>query len=167
MNVCVHVISLKTKGDAIPCLCHFLHKHVECFPILHYLLDNCVWWYSLFHIHDGHVWCCNISVSPADNHICCYTLYVPPPCSPQMTIHYVSIICLLGCIIVQCYTMSFHLLENHTSCYTMAALSLWYPHTVHTVSTSTFRLPCTILHYIWIILSMVMCHATLCLSPWF
>lgn len=79
---------------------HFLHNHVACCPILHHLLDNCVWWLSLLHIHEGHVWCCNISVSSIDNHICCYAVYVLSPYSPQMTIHYVSIICLMACMVL-------------------------------------------------------------------
>ena len=35
---------------------------------------------------------------------------------------------------------------------------------MHTVSASTFWLPCMTLHYTWIVLLMVMDHATLCLS---
>lgn len=37
-------------------------------------------------------------------------------------------------------------------------------HTLHTVSASTFWLPCMTLPYTWIILLMVLDHATLCLS---
>lgn len=37
-------------------------------------------------------------------------------------------------------------------------------HSMHTVSASTFRLPCMTLHHTWIVLLMVVDHATLCLS---
>ena len=37
-------------------------------------------------------------------------------------------------------------------------------HTLHTMSASTFWLPCMTLHYTWIILLMVLDLATLCLS---
>lgn len=92
------------------------------------------------------------------------TTYVTAPCMCCLPVvhrwlYTVSIVSLMACVMLH-YVFSSPW-EPHII---VAALSLWNPHTMHTVSTSTFWLPCMILHYIWIILLMVMYDAKLGLS---
>lgn len=48
------------------------------------------------------IWCYNLSVPSVGDPICCYTGYVPSSRSPQMTLHNISIIGLMSCMMLRC-----------------------------------------------------------------
>lgn len=109
---------------AILCLCHLLDNHVKC--TLFWIISQMAVFGDIVCVISmmALLWCYNVSVPLVDDPICCYTgmchlsivhkwLYTPSPLS-------------FWCH-VWCYAVCFHLLDNHTSWFTMSASSLWWP----------------------------------------